>query len=235
MRKIEKNHGTQLTKYQHMMVQQLNEPTPSKSSIKIWPFIRIQSTHSPPSAKSWVQRPLGAIGLTVVGLRQSTVQLRRAQQRIAERSKVQLTRLVPHIRVKKNKSLFKTFNVEDVMQATIGVLYIPPGVWNHQWSELCNRQNIPLYCKIMSCVITSFDWVTRCHLPLHFSVPVHLRGGRFIRCELRECLQGLLGLCPGAGGEHGQLSGKRDQREGSGGCVQVTQHELDRHFWNENG
>lgn len=125
MRKIEKNHGTRLTKYQHMMVQKLNEPTPSKSHIKIWPFISIQSTHSPPSAKSWVQRPLGAIGLTVVGLRQSTVQLRRAQQRIAERSKVQLTRLVPHIRVKKNKSLFKTFNVEDVMQATIGEVVHP--------------------------------------------------------------------------------------------------------------
>lgn len=39
-------------------------------------------------------------------------------------------------------------------------------------------------------------------------------------CEVWARLQRLLWLCPGAGGQHGQLPGERDQREGSDGSVQ---------------
>ena len=61
-----------------------------------------------------------------------------------------------------------------------------------------------------------------CVMCLLCSVPVHRRcDSRLHRCEVWEDLQGLLGLRPGAGGEHGQLPGERHQRKGGGGGVQV--------------
>lgn len=50
-------------------------------------------------------------------------------------------------------------------------------------------------------------------------------------CEVWARLQRLLRLCPGAGGQHGQLPGERDQREGSDGSVQVIMTVCQKGWW----